>query len=86
LREAVRLGGTEGYWRKRLDIALENSQPDLYYIATLYARLGEKQKAYDYLREACEKRAFDQGLMVDLCWDHNDEQFRVIARGLRLIQ
>jgi tetratricopeptide (TPR) repeat protein len=86
LREAIRLGGAEGYWRKRLDIALGKSQPDLYYIATLYARLGEKDKAYAYLKEACEKRAFDKGLMFDLCWDHNDEQFKAIARGIRLLQ
>jgi serine/threonine protein kinase len=86
LREAVQKGGAEGYWRKRLDIALGKSQPDLYYVATLYARLGEKDKAYVWLKKACEKRAFDQGLMFDLCWDHSDPEFVAIAKGIRLLQ
>ncbi|MBI3848750.1 MAG: protein kinase [Verrucomicrobia bacterium] len=86
LREASRQDPVNGYWSKRLELALQESKPDLYEIATLYARLGDKPKAYRYLREACEKKAFDQGLMFDLCWDHEDKEFKAIARGIRLLQ
>jgi tetratricopeptide (TPR) repeat protein len=86
LREAVRLGGAEGYWQKRLKIALGKSRPDLYYVATLYARLGERDKAYAWLKKACEKKSFDQGLMFDFCWDHSDPEFIAIARGIHLLQ
>jgi tetratricopeptide (TPR) repeat protein len=86
LREAVQLGGAEGYWRKRLDIALGQTQPYHYYIATLYARLGEKTNAYAHLKAACDGKDFDQGLLFDLCWDHDDKEFIAIAKGIHLLQ
>ncbi len=86
LREAVRQDSVKGYWSKRLELALQETQPNLYEIATLYARLGNKPEAYTYLREACEKKAFEQGLMFDLCWDHNDQEFIAIAKGIHLLE
>jgi len=86
LRDAVRQNGGEGYWRKRLDLALKESHQQPYEIATLYARLGDKQNAYAWLKKACAQKAFTEGLLFDLCWDHNDEQFKAIARGIGLLQ
>ncbi len=83
LREAAR-AGREAYWRKRLEMALKDGK--VYDIATTYARLGDKKNAYEYLERACERQAFTQGLMFDLCWDHNDEHFKRIAKGIGIIQ
>jgi serine/threonine protein kinase len=86
LREAVRQGGGKRYWERRLELALSHSPPEYYDIATYYARLGKKDKAYEWLRRACEKKSFYGGLMHDLCWDHNDPEFQAIARGIGLLQ
>ena len=86
LRSALREGGAEGYWRKRLELELEKTSPDLYYVATLYARLGEKDNAYENLAKAFQKNHFAGGLMVDVCWDRNDERFKALARRVGLMQ
>src|SRR5256885_4318445 len=86
LRDAVRQNGGEGYWKRRLDLALKEAPQPLYEIATLYARLGDKQNAYAWLRKACAQKAFTEGLLFDLCWDHNDEEFKAIAREMGLLQ
>jgi serine/threonine protein kinase len=86
LRDAYRRGGPEGYWRKRLHDALAEAKPRLYDIASLYARLGDKPKAYEYLEKACEQRAFPSGLLFDACWDKNDERFQAIARRIGLMR
>jgi serine/threonine protein kinase len=86
LREAVQKGGAKGYWEKCLELALKTTPPAPYRIATLYASLDNKETAYAWLRKACEKKAFDQDLLVDLCWDHNDPEFQKIARGIGLLQ
>jgi tetratricopeptide (TPR) repeat protein len=86
LRDAVRNGGARSYWEKRLELALKATPQDLYRIATIYASLDDKDAAYAWLRKACEKKAFDEGLMFDLCWDHNDPEFQKIARGIGLLQ
>src|SRR5439155_15089693 len=86
LRAAVELGGPKAYWTKRLEFALKEPEQDLYEIATLYARLGDKTNAYDFLNRACEKKSFDQGLMFDLCWDHNDPQLQALARRIGLLR
>jgi serine/threonine protein kinase len=88
LREAYRKGGAEGYRRKRLEIALSASKPNPYIIANLYARLGEKDKAYESLEKAVEQHSdfISEALMFDLCWDHKDEPFKAIARKVGLIR
>ena len=87
LRDAVRQGGAKGYWKKRLDTALREPQKNQYYIATFYARLGDKDNDYTWLKKACEQRAFDQYLlMFDLCWDHTDAQFQAVARKFGFMQ
>ena len=65
---------------------MKDPQHNLYNIATLHARLGHKDEAYVWLREACKQKAFTEGLMFDLCWDHDEEQFKEIARSIGLLQ
>ncbi|HAB16162.1 MAG TPA: serine/threonine-protein kinase [Verrucomicrobiota bacterium] len=86
LRSALQRGGTESYWRKKLEEAHKETSPNLYYIATLYARLGEWDRAYDHLERAFEQNPFAGGLMVDLCWKHTDERFQKFARKIGLMQ
>jgi serine/threonine protein kinase/Flp pilus assembly protein TadD len=86
LRRAFEQGGRDGYWRKRLEQALKESPPNLYRIAALFARVGQKNDAYEYLEKACEQHAFTEGPMFDLCWDHNDERFKAIVKRIGLIQ
>jgi tetratricopeptide (TPR) repeat protein len=86
LRQAAKQLGRDGYWQKRLEQALKKSAPDLYRIATLFARVGEKDKAYEYLEKACEQHAFTEGPMFDVCWDHNDEAFKAMMRKIGLME
>ncbi len=86
LRKAVGQDRVNGYWNERLLLELKERKPNPYYLATLYARLGQTNEAYAKLREACEKRSFDQGLMFDLCWNQQDSNFVAIAKSIRLIE
>jgi tetratricopeptide (TPR) repeat protein len=55
LKDAYAARGANGYWRESLAIALERHKPGAHYgtdtIAALYARLGEPEKALDWLEE-----------------------------------
>jgi len=86
LRAAVQEGGAAGYWQKRLDEALKEPSPDLYYIASMYAHRGEMDKAYEYLEKAFERHYCLEHLLFDLCWDRNDEWFKSFARRIGLMQ
>ena len=86
LRDAVRRDGSKGYWTESLDLAKGKSPQNPYLIASYYARLGQWTNAYAYLNRACEQHSFTEGLMFDLCWDHNDPQFQAIARRIGLLQ
>jgi tetratricopeptide (TPR) repeat protein len=86
LRTALAQNGPEGYWRKRLANELENSPPDLYLIATLHIRLGDKDQAYECLEKAFKQNPFAGGLMVDPCWDRTDKRFKAFARKVGLMQ
>jgi serine/threonine protein kinase/Tfp pilus assembly protein PilF len=84
--EQFRQGGAPAYWRKKIEFALAAPKPNLYAIATFHARLGERDRAYEFLEKACETKSFTQGLMFDLCWDHNDPRFQKIARGIGILR
>ena len=55
LKDAYAAQGASGYWRESLAIALEGHKPGAHYgtdtIAALYARLGQTDKALDWLEE-----------------------------------
>ena len=86
LRNAFKLDGARGYWQYRVDQALKKSRPDLYHLATLHMRLGQKDKAYQYLEEAYANHYCLEELLTDLCWDRNNPWFKSFARKIGLTQ
>lgn len=64
LSKAYAKSGEKGYWRRRVDLAIEkmeqgsvlryNESP--YCIASIYARLGEEELAFEWLERAIEER------------------------------
>lgn len=49
-----------GYWRKALELEREKAKHryvSAYEIAALYARLNEKEQAFEWLEKACEERS-----------------------------
>nr|MBA3351315.1 tetratricopeptide repeat protein [Blastocatellia bacterium] len=62
LRQAVKAQGVEGYWRKMLEYEMawyEKGIGTPFYVAAIYAELGEKDKAFEWLEKAYVDRAFD---------------------------
>jgi tetratricopeptide (TPR) repeat protein len=60
LRQAYEAGGVKGYWRKWLELQaelIEGARINPFHLAQIYAFLGEKDKAFDYLQRACENRS-----------------------------
>jgi serine/threonine protein kinase/tetratricopeptide (TPR) repeat protein len=76
--------GAKGYWRQRLHAALQQS--DVLDTAVIYAHLGDKRNSYTYLDKARKYRNQITGLMVFPCFDHNDPEFRAIARKAKLMK
>jgi tetratricopeptide (TPR) repeat protein len=62
LRHAFRTGGARGYWKEYLALGLRTiNEPDQYWfgivdIAAVYARLGDKDKAFAWLEKAYQAR------------------------------
>ncbi len=68
LKRAMAESGWAGYWRKELEIAQAQRTKDYYpayVIATIYARLGEKETAKQMLHEAFAERALMTALKID---------------------
>jgi DNA-binding winged helix-turn-helix (wHTH) protein/TolB-like protein/Flp pilus assembly protein TadD len=56
LKNAVRMQGAKGYWRKMLELDLESRTSGPFGLAMTYARLGEKEKAFEHLEKAYLER------------------------------
>jgi len=86
LRGAAELTGWRGYWQKRLELEQELSKHEYvspYQIAGIYARLGEKEAALQYLEKAYEERHYQiKRLNVDPRWD----SLRQDARFINLVR
>ncbi len=52
--------GPKGYWMWRLEKLKSWDEPRPYFIAQIYAQLGDKEQAFAWLEKACEKN--DSGL------------------------
>lgn len=68
LKRIMAESGWTGYWRKELEIAQAQRKKDYYpayVIATIYARLGEKENAKRALHEAFAERALMTALKID---------------------
>lgn len=56
LKEVFKASGAEGYWKKSLEFAA-NEKFDTVQMAIIYARLGERDKAFEFLKKACDERS-----------------------------
>ncbi len=89
LRQAYAAEGARGYWQKILELALQDEQEgdvDLYALAAIYAHLGEKDKALELLKKACDEHAADSLLHLndDAAWDdlRGDPRFGDLVRRI----
>lgn len=60
LKQAFAASGMRGYWRKALELEREKAKHryvSAYEIAALYARLNEREQAFEWLEKACEERS-----------------------------
>ena len=84
LREAYAKGGARGYWQEKLDQLIEDGKGSYVPpadLAQIYARLGQKDKALEWLEKAYNER--DEGLlhlneMADFDDFRSDHRFDVL--------
>jgi tetratricopeptide (TPR) repeat protein len=82
LRNAVQQGPINGYWRKRLEIEWNQSRTNAYEVARVYLHLGDKARAYEWLSRFSVGDSY--GLLIDPCWDQQNEHYLAFARKLGL--
>ena len=90
LRQAYATSGWQGYWCKRLDLlnadARQESAPPLF-LAEIYGRLGNKDKAFEFLQRAYEVRQMTlMFIKVDPVWTslRSDPRFTALLQRLHL--
>jgi DNA-binding winged helix-turn-helix (wHTH) protein/lipopolysaccharide biosynthesis regulator YciM len=82
LRKAYQNGGAREFWRKQAEI-LTRPAPQYYKLAQIYARLGEKDAALNWLEQAYQKRDFDFVFAAaDPCFDdfHQDPRYQELMK------
>jgi adenylate cyclase len=92
LRRAWTAGGPHGYWKQVLDFTyLPVNPPEDYNsafgTAILYAQLGEKTKALDYLERAFQERSLSMTeIAIEPAFDpiRNDPRFQTLLRRVGL--
>lgn len=86
LRTAYKVSGMKGYWQRRLELMKEqakrDSQFDQYSLASMYARLGQKEQAFACLEKAYE----DRRPFIYLKIDPNLDNLRSDPRFTRLLR
>ena len=78
--QAAAKSGIEGFWRKWLEIAVEQQRIHIassYFISAVYASLGETEHAFEWLEKAYEERS---GFLVHLTTDPNFKSIRADQR------
>jgi tetratricopeptide (TPR) repeat protein len=62
LKEAYRVYGWTGYWRKRLELTKEQAKRNGYVgpnqMVLIYARLGERDRAFEWMEKSYQERDF----------------------------
>ncbi|MEK7830418.1 MAG: tetratricopeptide repeat protein [Acidobacteriota bacterium] len=90
LRQAYSSGGKTGYWRKELELALEEQgRVGAWRMARIYAELGDKDQAIAQLNKACEERvSLLSFLKVTPIFDslHSDQRFANLLMRVGLMQ
>lgn len=62
LREAAAASDPKVYWKKRLEqeiIEANNESPEAFNMAEIYAQIGEKDAAFEWLEKAIERRDYE---------------------------
>jgi serine/threonine-protein kinase len=91
-RETIKKNGATGYWRKVLEIRLKEHEKGIASavgVAGMYARLGEKERAFEWLEKAFAKRDPElSGLKIDGSFDSvkSDPRFADLLRRIGLPQ
>lgn len=89
LREAYRTGGAKGYWQRKAEAGLDfyNRGADIptYALASLFARAGDRERAYEWMEKAYKER--DANLLVirnDPAFDNmrNEPRYLDIVRRI----
>ena len=90
LENALKASGARGYWQKRLDFLRENEQgANPLEMATMFARLGERDQAFVWLEKAYDERRINLiWLKVSPEWDNlrSDPRFPDLVRRAGLPQ
>ena len=87
---ALSSSGPKGYWQATLDLTLEEAQDTterLVEIASLYARLDQRDKAFEFLERTFRERAAAMAfLKVDPVWDNirSDPRFTELQQRIGL--
>jgi eukaryotic-like serine/threonine-protein kinase len=88
-RDAYRKGGPQGYWQKELDLALEENkqkhvEPQI--LSAAYARLGDKEHAFQWLEKAYETHEDMTTVPLDPAYDgiRSDPRFADLLRRIGL--
>ena len=90
LKEAFAASGWKGFWRKRLELmeAEAGKRPlPTYALARIYARLGDKEQALEWLQKAYDKHSdYLVLLKVDPMFDgtRSDPRFAELIRKVGL--
>lgn len=56
LKNAFETGGAKAYWRRTLKLAIEAGNPNPYLLAKCYVRIGDIDKAFEFLEKSYEVR------------------------------
>lgn len=83
LKNVVKISGAKGYWQKMLEIDQTAKTSGHFGLAMIYARLGDNNKAFEYLEKAYKDK--NAGIIYlrarpDLDSLHSDPRFADLAR------
>src|SRR5262249_7630907 len=88
LRRAFQDRGARGFWFKQLDLTQARSKRDEYpyTFAQLYAWLGDKEQALEWLEKACARHDELVYLIFDECWDpwRDEPRFEAVRKNIRM--
>lgn len=87
VKAALETSGERGYWEQSLELIKNEPEPDQYFIAFCYAKLGDKENALSSLEQAFEDKNDQINLMkVEPYFDslHSEPRFQTLLRRIGL--
>ncbi len=90
--QALKTGGAQGYWRKHLELSLkeyEQGYETAFGIAVIYAVLGDKDRAFEWLEKSFAAHEVDlTNLKIQPAFDRlsSDARFQDLLRRVGLPQ